>query len=389
MENTLLDESAQVTPTGTICPSNPLGSLADSMLKEISKSERNATISPSCLYQAICLLSDITAGSTRKETLDSLGGEATARRLFHSISHIEGPREDWGCKDFRYSTGASIWLSDTVTRNAALDSKQERLVPVALEQVEMGTEEAKAEMGRWLSANTGGIYDEGPDTDASMKLVALSAMHLKDAWDHSFDEDESHAFAVDNKGSSVIDFMRDWEEHSALTREGSVTVSKNLTSGINLVVTMPPVGTPLKDYVQSGAAWQNIQDFSAGHRDTDDGIYNLHMPKFNLTSDGLDITSLVRKSGITEAFMPSADFSPITTDDLMVEKFIQNTRLEIDEEGLEGASYVMMVAVGCAAIFDSPEPDDIYIDRSFAVSVISTDGIPLFVGAVVDPTERG
>lgn len=383
----VFNNGGHVGIAGTIRLGESLNTLAASMLKGISKEGCNAVISPSCLYQAICLLADLTAGSTHDEVMDAIGGVDEARNLFWAISHIRDHYEGWGCDDFRYSTGASVWLARSVTPNPDFASSITRMIPVEIEQVDMGTDDAKGKMREWLSDKTGGIYDEGPETSANTLLVALSTMYLKDAWDDSFDEGEPHQFNPSGKPARKIAFMRDWEKHAVLLREGSATVSKMLTSGIRLVISIPPASSSLDYYVQSGDAWRNIQDYAASSCDKSQDAYNIHLPKFSLSSDNVDVTNLVRETGIAEAFMPEADFSPITLDGLMVEKFIQNTRLEIDEGGLEGASYVAMCAfAGCAAL-DNPEPKDLYIDRSFAVAVVSPKNIPLFVGTVIDPSE--
>ena len=69
----------------------------------------------------------------------------------------------------------------------------------------------------------------------------------------------------------------------------------------------------------------------------------------------------------------------------MVDDIFQSTRLSIDEEGLEGASYVAIVFCGCALPENPPEPREIIVDRPFAVSVFTRSKKPLFVGAVTSP----
>lgn len=110
------------------------------------------------------------------------------------------------------------------------------------------------------------------------------------------------------------------------------------------------------------------------------------MPKFELSSDGLDISSIIKNMGITRIFDPDADFSPLTSDEIMVDSVLQSTRLKVDEEGLEGASYVAILMCGGLPPEDPPEPKEIVFDRPFVVAVLSPENLPLFVGIVDDPT---
>lgn len=109
------------------------------------------------------------------------------------------------------------------------------------------------------------------------------------------------------------------------------------------------------------------------------------MPRFKLSSEGLDPKRFIKEAGMTRLFEPGADFGPISPDDLMVDDVIQNTRLKIDEEGLEGASYVLMCVCAGAPPEDKPEPREIVFDRPFVVAVTAPDGLPLFVGTVELP----
>lgn len=111
----------------------------------------------------------------------------------------------------------------------------------------------------------------------------------------------------------------------------------------------------------------------------------VHMPKFNLSTDEVDLADTLRGIGISRIFEPDADFSPLSDDPLMVDDIFQSTRLSIDEEGLEGASYVAIVFCGCALPENPPEPREIIVDRPFAVSVFTRSKKPLFVGAVTSP----
>ena len=364
--------------------SGGLNRLAGRLFKIIADMPGNTVISPSCLFQTLSLAAAVTGGDTRAQIIDALGGEDPMRSELSSVSKI-GELE-YGCKNFQYSTGASIWLDESLEANDP--GLAEKGFPIAcdVERVVMGSEDAKARMGEWLSGNTGGLYSEAPDMSPDTLAALVGAMYLRDSWRDSFDEDAPRMFQPDGGDAVRADFMLGWSRYDVLDSEGSITLSKDLTSGCRMYASLPPADCSLRDYVTSGAAWRNISSNIAGKSTEPYRECKVHMPRFELASDGVDLKRFLMEAGVTRLFESGADFGPISPDDLMVDDVIQNTKLKIDEEGLEGASYVLMCVCAGALPEDKPEPREIAFDRPFAVAVTSPDGLPLFVGTVELPS---
>ena len=364
--------------------SGGLNRLAERLFKTIADMPGNAVVSPSCLFQTLSLAAAVTGGDTRAQIIDALGGEGSMRSELSSISEIEEPIR--GCRNFQYSTGASIWLDESLEANDPGLAEKGFSIACDVERVVMGSEDAKARMSEWLSGNTGGLYSEAPDMSPDMLAALVGAMCLRDSWRDGFDEDAPRMFQPDGGDAVRVDFMMGWDHYDVLDSEGSITLSKDLTSGCRMHASLPPTGCSLRDYVASGSAWRNISSNIAGKGTEPYRECKLYLPRFELTSDGVNLKRFLMETGVTRLFEPGADFSPISPDDLMVDDVIQNTRLKIDEEGLEGASYVIMCVCAGALPEDAPEPREIVFDRPFAVAVSSPDGLPLFVGTVELPS---
>lgn len=376
------DKCAQVEKASN---ESAIDELAGALLSLISKKSTNAVISPSCLYQTLVLASEITDGETRGEIVSVLGGDEEMRKAVESIAEIKAP--EYGCKDFHYSMGASVWLDEGVRVSDDIEKREDALVPIEFEQVVMGADGASARMGEWLARNTGGVYPDAPKVDAGTLMVAMGAMHLKDSWSDEFDEDDPRPFKLEDGSTQNTDFMLDWNRYDYLERGGSITLSKELTSGCTMCVSMPREGVTVGDYIRCGDAWRNIEDYAKGECTESSRDCKLYMPKFDLKSDGVDVAGLVESLGIEKIFNPGADFSPVSPDALMVSDILQSTRLTIDEQGLEGASYVAMMMCMGISFEEPPEPKEIVIDRPFVVTVFSPDATPLFVGVVMVPEE--
>jgi serine protease inhibitor len=109
---------------------------------------------------------------------------------------------------------------------------------------------------------------------------------------------------------------------------------------------------------------------------------DLSMPRFkykykrNLNNDLIDM-------GMGIAFTPSADFSNICANPLMISRVEHQTFIEINEEGTEAAAATVVVMIDTAV----PSILEINLNRPFLYFIreIST-GTILFMGRVSDPT---
>ncbi len=368
--------------SGTVL--HPLDGFASCLLQAVTAKGGNAVISPTCLYQTLALVANITDGETKDQVVDALGGEQAMTAAVALTSRIVAPT--YGCKNFRYTTGASLWLSNGLRKGLLLGRHSQLLKDVHVESVEMGSEQASAVMNKWLEENTGGMYSQAPKTSPEDRLVAMGAMYLRDSWENGFSYGEDHPFTLDDGTKINLDFMVRREECEVFERESALTIAKPLSSGCRMIVSMPSEGTTLSDYVESGEAWRNLKSLIEGVPTTELVDCELFMPKFEIATDELDIKGVVESLGITEIFQLDANFSPVTPDPLMVDAVIQGTRLKIDEDGLEGASYVMMCVAAGLPPMDPPKPRVVYIDRPFVVAVVSPVDAPLFVGVVRNPS---
>lgn len=359
-----------------------LGNLSGLLLSRICKEGPNPVISPSCLYQMLTMLADISSGDTREQIISVLGDEQAVLSTLDEIASIDV--SDHGCKDFHYSIGASLWLDERIRMNDRFREKK-HLIPLDLERVPLGSEIARASMDKWLSDNTGGIFESASESQDGDLLVGLTAMHLKDSWSDEFQEEGQRAFKLDNGTKIDANFMLGRDSYDLLERDGAMTLSKDLSSGCFMVISIPPMGTSLETYIASGQAWQNMDAYASGECTEEGRECRLHLPKFELLSDKVDLVNALQGIGISKIFGSDADFSALSNDALMVNCVQQGTRLSIDEQGLEGASYVAVMFFGCASPDDLPEPREIVFDRPFVVSVFAGSKRPLFVGVVTCP----
>lgn len=360
-----------------------LNRLAGSLFRMLARTPGNLVISPMCLYQALALTASVTAGETRQQIDDVLGGSLSARSILPSMVTIDA--RGWGCESFRYSTGSAIWMDESATASDSGSALEDFAAPCTVERLPLGTPEAQRRMGTWLATHTGGVFSQAPEMGRDVRMALMSAMHLKDAWLHELKADRWRVFRSDDGTRTKAPFVLDWSDHDVLDAEGSVTLSLPLTSGCAMYLSLPLEGTSAQEYVASGDAWDNLLSLIGGKCTEQRRECKVYLPRFELASDLVNLSEFLREAGVTRLFEPGADFGPISPDDLKVDEVIQSTRLKVDEHGLEGASYVVGCVVAGGVPMDLPKPRKIVLNRPFAVAVASPDGLPLFVGTVEFP----
>jgi serpin B len=366
---------------------DPLYSLSDCLLGALNAQGGNAVISPMCLYQALAMISEAAGGKTKKQITDVLGCADEINRNIAAISSL--PEPAYGCDNFHYSTGSSLWLSKNLRTGRAIINRTKHLIPIEVNVCNMQSDATVVAMEDWLSKNTGGVYSQVTKPSAGSLLVALSAICLRDSWKNNFEEGEEHSFTGDDGTKCTTDFMLGCEHYSILEREESLTVAKYLSGGSQMIISLPPCGTTLDEYISSGSAWGNIYDYMHGAFTEESRECDLYMPKFDISSDDLNLKSILASLGITDIFGANADFGPLTPDFVAVDSVCQNTRLSVDEQGLEGASYIEVVLCLGLPLDNPQEPRVIYIDRPFVVVVVSPDKKPLFVGTIRHVNKEG
>ena len=89
--------------------------------------------------------------------------------------------------------------------------------------------------------------------------------------------------------------------------------------------------------------------------------------------------------GIRTPFTPEADFSPLSSAQLMVDAIIHKAHIEADSQGTKAAAITEEFAVaGCCPNFDLKE---VYLDRPFVYAIMHAGTrLPVFVGVLNNVT---
>ena len=107
------------------------------------------------------------------------------------------------------------------------------------------------------------------------------------------------------------------------------------------------------------------------------------LPRFNLEF-GAEISDLLPKMGMTDAFSSAADFSGMTgARDIFLSKVLHKAMVDVNEEGTEAAAVTVTTMPMAAA---APEFKTFCADHPFLFLIRDNKtGSILFLGRVVDP----
>ncbi|XP_034936025.1 plasma serine protease inhibitor-like [Chelonus insularis] len=113
---------------------------------------------------------------------------------------------------------------------------------------------------------------------------------------------------------------------------------------------------------------------------------DLSLPKFKI-SNRSNLQKTLEKLDIKRIFTKEADFTGISkSSKLHVDKIVQKTELEIDEDGSEAGSATAIIDVTSSPPRKALRNVRFIVDRPFIVA-ITVDEFIIFVGRVVDPTK--
>lgn len=347
--------------------------------------EQNLIFSPVSLYTILGMSAELCEGSARQEILDLLHSSGiddlrqSARQMWCASYSPDG--DESTC-----ILANSLWLSNAVDYNQpVLDTLAESYFADSF-RGDMGSPEYDARHLEWLDEKSNGyLTDKLPElkTPENTLIYLDSTLYYKAGWYDGFDpsnnvDGDFHATYMDQPCT----FMR--ESFSGLYYRGNnfTAVSKDLYGGQRMLFVLPDKGTATNELLADGDYHRFISAASSdlsGWENTGYAAINLSVPKFDITSD-MDMIRGLKEMGINGIFESgNSSFAPLTSQDFAFTTVSHTCRIAVDEEGCEGAAVTVMRGEGGAS---PAEELDFTLDRPFLFSIISDDGLPIYMGVV-------
>lgn len=349
----------------------------------------NMLYSPISLYMALSILAQAAEGETRQEILTLLGADSMDELARQAKYVFENQYQNDGVHTSILAN--SLWLDDQFSFNqntvdAIAENFYASVYRGALESPEMNTA-----LKDWLSKQTGGLLDESIQALDPMEIntafVIASTINYRCKWQSAFWSSENTQKTFHGaRGERTVTYMNKTLLHGEYYwGEGYSATTIPLDDGSRMWLILPNEDTTVSAVLQEGKAMDMIlgEEGSAGYQSL---RVNLSVPKFDVVED-LNLIGGLQELGIRKAMdYYEADFSAINTTldgRMWLQRAQQAIRVSIDEEGLTGVAYTILVAPGDG--MPSMEEVDFVLDRPFLFVVESPDGLPLFTGIVNNP----
>lgn len=271
--------------------------------------------------------------------------------------------------------------------------EQRYAAPLEELDIAAAAEEARATINRWVSESTRGKIRElvppgalGPDT----RLVLASALYLRAAWSHPFDERATKPmpFLIRGRERASVSTMVGEARYGYAKNDGFTAISlPYLAHEVQFLVLMPDAPNGL-----AALERELTPEVLAGCAGLSGRQVRLYLPRFELKPAAVELGELLQELGMKTAFDKppgSADFSrmaPRTAQDyLALAKVFHGAYLQVNEEGTTAAAATAAL-MQTRSFSLPPKPIEVRIDRPFLFAIQETKSSAcLLLGRVTDP----
>lgn len=238
-------------------------------------------------------------------------------------------------------------------------------------------------LSRWISDCTNGLLKPSLRLPANTVSTLLNTIYLKCSWGWKFDKCETDVGPFRGNGETfdtpyMCDKRKLWccvgDEHRRLTL--------NCEGDFRVKLVLPDEGVRLSRIVCDAQKLRRVL-VAEDNANVDASI---RLPRFDIRSD-IDLTKVLGGLGLADMLDESCTaFRNLYEKPIFIENVRQESRIKVDEEGLEGAAFtIMAVCAGCRLDPGKLKELDFHFDRPFFYSVETREGIPVFMGIVAQP----
>ncbi len=366
----------------------------------LADSEGNVNFSPLSLYYAMALAGCGAEGDTAKEITDILGiqdqGQLAdeCKKLYQSFYYStmweKARNEAYGEGEFdsTIQLGNSLWVSDQLSVKEEFEQTAALQFFASSYQVDFTGEEAGKQIGSWIAEQTKGVLKPEIKLPEETMMTIINTLYFYGGWRDTFSAAETadDSFTKADGSRVTVPFMNRVNSMGSFrTGEGYTVSSLSTDNSCSMVFLLPDEGRSVDDFLSQP---EQLQAALAGDEDQwQNGEVTWKVPKFSFGSS-FKLADLLKSLGVEKMFIPEvADFSGISELPLYVDEVIQETHIGIDEDGVEGAAYTMIIMEGGAAMPDDKKQVDMILDRPFIYGIQDDDtGTWLFLGVCRDPS---
>jgi len=349
-----------------------------------TQDSNNLLWSPVNAYIGLAMVAELTSGESCQQILDLFG-----------TSDIDELRQQVGAiweRTYRDNGHEIATLANSLWLEKGLHYQQDTMDNLAyyyyasVYQGDLGSQKINNAIGAWINNNTGGFLKHASkniNLSPETILALYSTIYFQSKWQDQFamKNNTEDVFHTPNGDKTVTFMNKKLAQMHYYYGDKFSAVALGLKNGSLMWFILPDEGYTTADVLADGQYMQMVLQ-----QDWENEKWmkvNLSVPKFDVNSttplkDGL------QEMGVTDVFNEeTSSFSEITGDvPIYLTAANQSVRVQIDEEGVKAAAYIEFP--GATSPMPPEEIIDFVLDRPF-IFAITTENIPLFMGAVKNP----
>ena len=351
--------------------------------------EENACYSPASYYIALAMVAAGADGEAQDQLFTALGASSTEELDEYCQTQLMGL-----ASSDEYSTidiSNSLWSNVGYMFQAEYQEAVEKFFDAGAFDVEFGTQQTNDMIKEWISDETRGLLEPDIKTDEAMVAMLINTIYFNDTWQEAFVEGatDSEIFHAPS-GDVEAEFMHNTTDFGTyIEGEGYTAAQMPFSNGSTCTFFLPDPESSVSEMLSSP---QKISDMLLAEPNSTAQI-SWSVPKFETSSKFEDLIKCANKLGVTEIFNPSSGYmfrnmivAETSADiEFYISDALQETTIKLDEYGVEAAAYTSFSIRATSLLPEMEEIVDFVLDRPFAYAITAPNGVPLFMGVVVNP----
>ena len=335
-------------------------------------------ISPLSASIALSMTAAGAEGATQEERLRTLGCGGLSVKDLNACNRGIIDLLSSDPEGVELNVANSLWVSDRFTLKSRYIRTAGSEYSARVSNLDFSDPASPSVINRWCAENTAGRIDKMIENiDPATQMYLLNALYFKGMWTTPFDaantrKDIFHG----NRRDSDVEFMhRTASFPYYIGPEGALLELPYGEGSFVMDSFLPAEGVSAEEFASGldGEALSTLTGLLQSDR------IKVTLPKFKAEYE-TSLNATLQRLGMRDAFTPSADFSGMSKEPLMISEVKQKTFIEVNEEGSEAAA-VTSVAVMRTSL--APEPLEFRVDRPFVFLIRElTSGTVLFMGLV-------
>jgi len=365
------------TQAPTATQASAIETFGEKLFNQTLTGNVNAVVSPLSAYTALGMAYEGAAGTTAQAFQDVMGMTPADARATLAYLLTAWQNDTDGTT---VTSANSAWIDQGFTVKQPWVDTLKAYYQADVYNLDLQAPGTVGQVNGWISDKTGKLIPSMLDSiDQDVVTLLVNALYLKADWPQPFDTNDTRESQFTRADGQTVDAWNmtgspDGAKHFVTpSAEGVVLPYKD--GRLAFVAAMPTSGNlTLND--------GDIASWLAAAK-ADDVVVT--MPKFH-TEFGVDMTDELSAMGLKVAMTRgAADFSNMTPTEVYISSVMQKVSMDVGEKGTVAAAATVVQfmptsgqIVATYVVFDHP-----YV---YAV-VDQTTGVPLFIGAMDDPSQ--